>query len=169
MAQAHATRRPFARLTFEDGEVVVTPKDRSVFLISAEKATEACRDVVRLEERIERFESEFLVPLHDWCLAHEDRVRACYVPMPGSHIQVFVVTVSPAFDYDLAAELAALELKLARRGWRVGVSQLPYADDESPTMFFNPEGALAIHAQPGPAPHESRTDAARSPPGAQYK
>src|SRR5438309_5705742 len=46
MAQRSATRRQIARLNFEDGQVVVTPKDRDIFLISAEKATEACRNAV---------------------------------------------------------------------------------------------------------------------------
>lgn len=152
---AHATRRQFARLSFEDGEVVVTPKDRSIFLISAEKAIEACRDAWRREEGIERFESEFLVPLHDWCVAHAERVEACYIPLPGGNIQVFIVTNSPQFDLDLGTEVAKLELNLARRGWRVGVSQLPDADDESLATFFSPEGALEVYAERGSAQEES--------------
>ena len=156
MTKGHATRRQVARLSFEDGEVVVTPKDRSLFLISAERATEACRDAVRREEGIARFESKFLVPLHEWCVAHEGRVRACYVPLPMGHLQVFVVTTSPQFDFDLAEEIAALELRLSRGGWRVRVVQLPEADERSLATFFNPEGALEVYAQRGPAPEEGR-------------
>jgi hypothetical protein len=141
--------RQFARLSFEDGEVVVTPKDRSLFLISAEKATEACRDAVRREEGIARFESEFLVPVHDWCVRHADQVRACYIPLPGAQIQVFIVTNAVHFDLDLAADIAGLELTLASSGWRVGVLQLPAADEE--TTFFNLEGALEVYAQRRPA------------------
>jgi hypothetical protein len=141
--------RQFARLSFADGEVVVTPKDRSIFLISAEKATEACRDALRREEGIARFESEFLVPLHDWCVQHAGHVRACYIPVPGAQIQVFIVTNAAQFDLDLAADIASLELSLAR-GWRVGVLQLPAADEE--TTFFNLEGALEVYAQRRSAP-----------------
>jgi hypothetical protein len=155
MAKANATRRPFARLSFEDGEVVVTPKDRSIFLISAEKATEACRHAVELNERIEVFETGVLHPLHEWCLAHKNRVMACYIPVPGNHIQVFIVTNSPEFDFDLAGEVAALELKIAQSGWRIGVSQLPRVDDETLATFFRPEGALEVYAQREPAPQES--------------
>jgi hypothetical protein len=154
MAKTRAPRRQFARLSFEDGEVVVTPKDRSIFVLSAEKATEACRNAVRVEERLERFESTFLFPLHEWCAAHEGKLRACYIPLPRGHIQVFMVTTSPEFDFDLGTELAALELKLAQTGWLVGILQLPDADDESLATFFNPEGALEIYAQRGSAPHE---------------
>src|SRR5687768_13788799 len=100
MARLRATRRQVARLSFEDGEIVIRPKDRENFLMCAEKATEACRNAVRHDERIERFESGFLVPLHRWRVAHADKVRACYITLPGSHIQVFVVTASPRFDFD---------------------------------------------------------------------
>ncbi|MFI5382159.1 MAG: hypothetical protein ACHRHE_22920 [Tepidisphaerales bacterium] len=153
--QLDATRRRVTRLTFQDGEVVVTPKDRDIFLISAARATEACRDAVQLDKRIERFQSEILVPLHDWCLAHDDKVRACYIPTsPGRHLQVFVVTRLREFDFALAAEVAHFELKLAQSGWRVGVSQLPEADDESLATFFSPEGAFEVYADCEPAPQE---------------
>lgn len=155
MANAPETRRQFARLTFEDGEVVVTPKDRDIFLISAERATEACRHAVLAAERIKRFESDFLVPLYEWCVAHQDKVRACFIPIPERNIQVFILTNLPQFDFDLAPEVAGLELTLARGGWRVGVTQLPDADEEALTTFVNPEGALEVYAQRGPAPQES--------------
>jgi hypothetical protein len=148
------TRRQFAKLSFADGEVRVTPRDRDIFFMSAEKATEACRREMQHDERIQQFESEFLVPLHDWCVANAARIRACYIPMPGGHIPVFVVTTSPQFDFNLAAEVAGLELKLARNGWRVGVSQLPAADEESLATFFSKEGALEVYAERGSAPEE---------------
>jgi hypothetical protein len=155
MAKTEPARRQYAKLSFTDGEVVVTPRDRDIFFISAEKATEAWRKEMQQVERIKQFESEFLIPLHDWCVAHEGRVRACYIPVPSNHIPVFVVTNSPRFDFDLAAEIAGLERKLVQSGWRVGVSQLPNADDESLATFFSNEGALEVYAQRGPASEES--------------
>jgi hypothetical protein len=153
--QADAPGRRLTRLTFQDGEVVVTPKDRDIFLISASRATEACREAVQLDKRIESFQSEILVPLHEWCLAHENKVRACYIPTTRDRqLRVFVVTRLPTFDFVLAAEVASLELKLARSGWRVGVSQLPEAEDESLATFFSPEGAFEVYAQREPAPQK---------------
>jgi hypothetical protein len=153
--QADATRRRLTRLTFQDGEVIVTPKDRDVFFISAARATEACREAVQQDKRIENFQSEILVPLNEWCVAREDRVRACYIPaVPGRQLQVFIVTRLPRFDFALAAEVATLELRLARSGWRVGVSQLPDADEESLATFFSAEGALEVYAEREPAPQE---------------
>jgi hypothetical protein len=98
------------------------------------------------------FEDDFLIPLQDWCILHLDRVSACYIPMPGGHIQVFIVTNSRQFDLDLGVEMAELELNLARRGWRVGVSQLPDTEDESLATFFNADEALEVYAQRGPTP-----------------
>jgi hypothetical protein len=127
--------------------VIVTPEDQDRFFISAEKATEACREAVRREQRFARFNLEFLVPLHEWCLQSADRVAACYIPVPAGHIQVFIVTKSPRFDFDLAVKVAELERQLAAGGWLVGVSQLPAASAESLGTFFNPNGALEVYAQ----------------------
>lgn len=154
MAKLHAARRQVARLSFEDGEVVVTPKDRDIFLISAEKATEACRHAVQQDMRIKRFESELLLPLYKWCKARSNRIRACYIPVSGSHVQVFIVTGNPQFDFGLGEEVAALERDLAEKGWRIGVSQLPDPDEETLATFCSTEGALEVYAKPVGTPHK---------------
>jgi len=157
MAKALARREP-VRLSYRDGQIMVTPEDQDIFFISAEKATEACRDAVKTDERIAVFKTRFLLPLHDWCIKHSDRVAACYLPRPAGHIQAFVVTVSHRFDFGLAEEVADLERELARAGWRVGVSQLPAAEDRSLATFFNPEGALEVYAQRGSTSDQGRAE-----------
>ena len=137
------TRGP-ARLSFTDGHVVVSPRDRDVFVISAAKAIESYQGEVKKGEHIERFSSQFLAPLHDWCLVNADKIRGCYLAIPGRHVPVFVVTNSRRFDFEFAEEVAAIELQLARAGWAVSVSQLP--EGGSPTAFFNPEQALEVYA-----------------------
>ncbi len=155
MVRATATHpRKFARLSFADGEIIVSPRDRDIFLINAEKATESCRNAVRLDRRIERFELELLTPLHDWCSANAAKVRACYIPIPGRQIQVFVVTRSQRFDFEFAEKVAELELQIASFGWRIGISQLPDADDGSLAAFFNPDGALEVYAESGSTPDQ---------------
>lgn len=154
MAEAKAARRQPAKLSFADGEVMVTPQDRDIFFISAQRAIEACREAVHVEESIKRFESAFLVPVHDWCEAHANKVLACYLPVPAGSLRLFVLTTSPKYDFQLGEALAALELKLSRAGWMVSVSQIPAAEDESLGTFFSPEGALEVYAQRGPAPAE---------------
>jgi hypothetical protein len=137
------------RLSYRDGQIMVTPEDQDVFFISAEKATEACREAVKMDERVTVFKEKFLLPLHAWCAQHSEHVAACYLPRPAGHIQAFIVTSSPRFDFKLAEEIAALERELARAGWRVGVSQLPNAEDHSLATFFTLEGALEVYAERG--------------------
>ena len=88
---------------------MATPEDQDIFFISAEKATEACRNAVKTEERIAGFKSKFLVPLYDWCVGHKDRVAACYLPLPSGHIKAFIVTNSSRFNFSLGEEIAALK------------------------------------------------------------
>jgi len=152
MVKPTAAPRKYARLSFTDGEIVVSPRDRDIFLINAEKATEACQNAGQMDRRIERFETELLTPLHKWCRANATLVKARYIPVPRSHIQVFVVTNSRRFDFDFAEKVAALELQFASTGWRIGVSQLPDADEGSLATFFNPEGALEVYAESGSTP-----------------
>src|SRR5271154_988810 len=94
MANALARKEP-VRLSYRDGQIMVTPEDQDIFFISAEKATEACRDAVKVGERIAGFTAKFLLPLHHWCIEHADRVAACYLPLPAGHLQAFIVTKSP--------------------------------------------------------------------------
>jgi len=154
MSKPHAARRQLARLTFEDGEVVVTPRDRSVFLINAEKATEACREALSREEALYAFDNDFLIPLHQWCVDNSNRIRACYVPTPATDIKVYIVTNNVEFDLELAEKVAQLELQLANAGWRVGIFQLPAAEEPSLATFFNQDGVLEVYAQLGSAPQE---------------
>lgn len=146
MTQGSALRRRPAKLGFADGEVMVTPKDRDIFFMSARRATEACRDAIRSDEAFKRFETEVLVAVNRFCESNADRIRACYLPVPSGQIRVFIMTASPKFDFGLGEAVAALELDLSRAGWKISISQIPDADAESLAAFFNPEGALEVYA-----------------------
>lgn len=140
-------RRNTVRLKFTDGEVLVTPRDMDAFVMSANRATEACKEAAREAGRIKQFQEEFLVPVHDWCVRHSRHVRSCYVPVPTSGISVYVVTRDKRFDFGLADETAQLEAILQRSGWPAAVSQLPATDEDSIGTFFSPDGALEVYAQ----------------------
>lgn len=142
-----ATRRMPVRLKFNDGQVIVTPQDMDAFFISAERATEACKEAVRRDERFHQFQDDFLIPVHEWCLRHEPEVRSCYMPIPTGSIRLFVVTHSTKFNFPLAEQTASLERQLQRAGWSVSISQLPAAEDDSLGTFFDQEGALEVYAQ----------------------
>ena len=48
--------------------MIVSPRDMDIFVMSAEKAIEACRGEVKKGEHLNRFTTNFLTPLHEWCL-----------------------------------------------------------------------------------------------------
>ena len=146
MVKVEKVPRAPAQLSFKDGQVVVSPRDMDVFVISAAKAIEACQGEVKKSQHVERFSEEFLAPLHDWCLSNAGRVQACYLAVPSDHIPVFVVTNSRRFDFEFAEKVAAIELQLAQAGWGVSISQLPDADGGSLATFLDPEQALQVYA-----------------------
>ena len=145
MAQT-ATRREPAKLSFGDGEVMVTPQDQDIFFLSAEKATEACKNVIRQEERVARFTDGFLRPLAGWCEAHKDQISACYLVVPESTVlPVYVIGVSERYDFDLTKKLSELAFQFEDSGWSVHLSQIPRCDMEQLCGFFNLDYALQVH------------------------
>ena len=138
-------RRNPVKLSFEDGEVMVTPQDQDVFFISAEKATEACRNVIRQDQRVATFTDEIVVPLGEWCRRHKDQVLACYLLIPDSTvIPVYVVGTSEQYDFELTKELSRLASGFDEHGWSVHLSQIPRCDAEGLAGYFDENRALQI-------------------------
>jgi hypothetical protein len=138
-------RRSPAKLSFKDGEVMVTPQDQDIFFISAEKATEACREVIRQDQRVSKFKEEIVVPLGEWRRRHQDKVLACYVLIPDSPvIPVYMVGTSEQYDFELTKELSKLASDFDERGWSVHVSQIPRCDADHLAGYFVPDHALQI-------------------------
>src|SRR5262249_47392333 len=116
-----------------------------IFFISAEKATEACREVIRQDQRVAKFKDEIVVPLGAWRQRHRDKVLACYVLIPDSPvIPVYMVGTSEQYDFELTKELSQLTEDFDRRGWSVHVSQIPRCDAEQLAAYFVPDHALQI-------------------------
>jgi hypothetical protein len=144
------------RLTFDGGNVIVTPEDEDRFVLTAQSAVRACQDHRRQEEAIRSFKNDFLRPISDWCQSRSDRVRACYIPVPVGHVQVFMVGTSPRYDFTLGRELAALELSLAEKGWRLNVLQIPDSPEEDLQTYFDIGGALEVYAELRAAPGQGK-------------
>ncbi|VTT98945.1 Marine sediment metagenome DNA, contig: S01H1_S18100 OS=marine sediment metagenome GN=S01H1_50976 PE=4 SV=1 [Gemmataceae bacterium] len=139
------------------GDVTVEPQDEDRFVISAQKAVEACQQHQRGEHAIKAFKQKFLKPLRSWCESHASKVRACYVPPPaGGFLEVYVLGRTRKYDFDLGREVSKFELKLSDGGWRVSVMQIPECPDESLRTHFNPDGAIEVYAQPKSAPDEGK-------------
>jgi hypothetical protein len=133
------------------GHVTVEPKDEDRFVISAQKAVDACQQHQRTEQAIKLFKQKFLAPLRQWCDRHASKVLACYVPPPlAGHLEVFVIGRTQKYDFDLGREAAKLELALFDAGWRVSVMLIPDCPPDSLRAHFNSDGAIEVYAQSEP-------------------
>src|SRR5262249_16471443 len=125
------SQRTAVRLTYQDGQVMVTPKDQDIFFISAEKATEACSNSIRYDERVPRYTTESILPIAKWCEGHKERVSACYVLPPESAVlPVYVVGTSEQYDFELTGELSNFAAWFDEQGWAVHLSQIPQCEQE---------------------------------------
>lgn len=136
------------RLQFNGGMVLVMPEDQDKFIISSNKAIEACRLMDTSEKKYASFKEDFLMPLHEWCERHKDKVTSCYAGVPQSEmIPVFVVGKNEQYDFDLVSELAQMDIKLQANQWNAICHQLPAGDLDTLATFFDPSKALEIYAQ----------------------
>jgi hypothetical protein len=141
------TRREPIRLSFEDGQVICTPKDQDKFLISASRAIEACSRSIRESERVSQFREHLLTPLGNWFLQNKSKVSACYVVAPESAVlPVYMVGVSEVYDFSLTEEFCDLTAKFEEQGWSIHISQIPLCDMEELSGYFNPDMALQFRA-----------------------
>jgi hypothetical protein len=140
-----APRRAPVKLCFKDGEIMVTPQDQDIFFISAEKATEACREAISRDQRVAKFTDEIVAPLGAWCNQHREKILACYLLIPDSPvIPVYMVGTSEQYDFELTKELSQLASEFDEHGWAVHVSQIPRCDVEQLSGYFNLDRALQI-------------------------
>jgi hypothetical protein len=154
-----AVKRDVILLHYSAGHVTVEPQDEDRFVISAQKAVEACQQQHRHEQSIKVFKQRFLQPLRVWCEDHASKIQGCYVPPPeAGHLEVYVLGATPRYDFDLGRELAKLELHLVDAGWRVHVMQIPECPGESLRTHFNPDGAIAVYAKPKPASEQGEEE-----------
>lgn len=143
------TRQAAVLLSYEDGEVVVTPKDQDRFFISARRAAEACRAAVRTDEIVARFKADLLIPLREWCEVHADLVSACYLGMPDSSVlPIFLIGAGERYDFRLTQSGVELADLLDERGWLVQVVQIPRSSDDELQAIFNVDRSLVVWGSP---------------------
>jgi hypothetical protein len=147
MATESEARRLPVRLSYSDGQVIVTPDDQVVFFNSAEKATEACKEAVRNDERISHFKAGFIVPMRAWCVKNKHAISACYLAFPESSIlPVYVIGAGEQYDFELTKELSKMSCEFDSRGWAVLASQIPLCCRDILEGYFSFDESLQIYA-----------------------
>src|SRR5438128_12378603 len=120
------TPRQAVRLHYQDGKVMVTPEDQDIFFISAEKATEACKDFIRNEERVKRFTDEVILPLQHWSEEHKKQISACFMAFPESAVlPIYMIGAKEQYDFSLTEGLSHLASEFEKNGWSIQASQIP--------------------------------------------
>lgn len=149
---ATATKRDVILLNYsESGQVTVQTKDEDRFVMTAQKAVEACQEHKRQSEAIKFFKQNFLTPIRRWCVAHSESIKGCYVPPPNGCLEVFVIGNAEVYDTKLSRELSELELTLADGGWHVSMMLIPDCPEETLRAYFSPDGAIEVYAESEPA------------------
>ncbi|MCC7424979.1 MAG: hypothetical protein IT428_32305 [Planctomycetaceae bacterium] len=152
----NSSDRPI-QLKWDGGHVVITPEDEDRFVKEASWAVSACQNKLALERFVRQFKDDFLVTVHSWCVQQGDRVRGAFVPIDAaSHLQVFVVTRLPRYDFTLSQALSDLETRLFEKSWPCDVLQIPDGSMESVQTFFDPERSIQVYGDAAISSHESR-------------
>ncbi|MGH7173695.1 MAG: hypothetical protein ACRELG_25715 [Gemmataceae bacterium] len=142
-------------LRFDDGKVFITPDDHPRFIMAAKRAVKILQRDNAIEEKLRRFNDEYLPQLYQWCLDRRGKVRACYLGAPTPHgLTVFVIAATEQYDFELGDEISQFALRLEREGWSSNILQIPHGEEEDLRTFFKAEKSLEIYAQTKAAPGE---------------
>ncbi len=129
-----------------DGQVTIVPDNEDRFIMTAQSAVQACQSQEKLKRAVQAFKTEFIAPLFEWVENNKAAVSKIFIPVPSQCIEVYVIGASPSYDFELGKQLSRLEMKLHEEGWNVSVLQIPQADLEELSTYFDPDSSLEIHA-----------------------
>jgi hypothetical protein len=103
-----------------------------------------------LDGAVSRFLEGFVAPVQRWCLAHAEKVSACFISVDGEVLGVFVIGTGTGYDYSLGKPLSSLEMDLLRSGWPCNVLQLLADRPSGWCSFFRESEAIKVFPPGGP-------------------
>ena len=133
----------------EDGErqFVLHPGNDELFMRTGKQVIEACRLNISIE--VWRGEIHAMFDhVRRWVREQglESRIVACYAVPRGAGTGLFFVPQSNGFDFDLADQLAKLNIQLMR-GFNIGPVEVHQLPKDELDRFVVPEAALEIYAR----------------------
>ena len=103
------------RLNFESKrQVVVSPDDEDRFVTTEGEAALACKRESDDKEFKEQF-LQFLTHLHDWCSRFTDVVRACYVTVGDSSLNVLICLHKKDYNFDFEDTIVDLDIEISQK------------------------------------------------------
>jgi hypothetical protein len=121
----------------------VIPDDEDRFVTTAAKAARACKSAAEEKQWNEQF-TAFLASIHRWCAVHADRVRAGYVTVGDSSLNVLIGLKEAHYDFDFEDTLVALDMELAERFPQCIAEVLQVPNQEGLTSELSSE-ALCVY------------------------
>lgn len=97
-----------------DRQVVLHPSDDDLFIRTGRQVIEACGLHIGIELWLEELK-EMINCVKQWCETHANAIDSCCVAPLGPRIAVFIIPTKETFDFDLADELADLNVALVQR------------------------------------------------------
>jgi hypothetical protein len=94
--------------------VVVAPDDRDRFVMTEEDAARACKRAQDDNEFRKQFQ-EMLSYVHDWCAQNPQKIRAGYVTVGDSALNVLLCLEQRDYDFSLEDALVQLDIDIAER------------------------------------------------------
>jgi len=125
MADSHPTSSSPIRLQAgrdDERAVVVHPHDNDLFVRTGRQVIEACQLRISLEVWMQEVEG-MIDRVGEWARQHEDAVERVYAVPRGSRLIFFVVPRGTRFHFDLADEMATLNIDLVK-SFNVGTVEL---------------------------------------------
>lgn len=133
-----------------DRPFILHPEDSDLFVRTGRQVIDACGLHVSVELWLREMNA-MLHAVRAWAEAHADAVRSCFAAPLGSRMAVFVVPQGKQFNFDLADELASLNIHLVKE-FNVGMVELHQIPFEEIDRFIDPANARWVYGEQ-PAPH----------------
>lgn len=135
-----------------DRPIVIHPANNDLFIRTGRQVIEACGLHIGIELWIKELD-EMIKMITQWCESHGDAIQSCCVAPLGPRMAVFVVPQTRSFNFDLADELARLNVELVQT-FNVGMVETHQIPATELNRFVDPAIAKWVYGRTS-ASHQS--------------
>lgn len=138
-----STRRDTLHVSSDVSQIVLHPSNNDIFVRTGQQAIADCHLGISLDVWLDELRS-MLGHVVEWIRARPARVVRAYCGAHGARTVLFLVPQTSQFDFDLADELAMLNIDLVQR-FNVGMVEIHQIPEDEQDRFVSPETAQLIY------------------------
>ncbi len=124
-------------------DFLVHPEDDDLFVRTGKQVIASCRLGIGFEAWLSDF-TDLLADVHKWAGERSVKIQSCYCVPQSDRIVYFFATKPSQFDFDLAEELADLNIRLMNN-YNVGAVELRQIPANEVERFIDLESSRAIY------------------------